>query len=122
MERYDNILERLKEAKKASGLKNAEIAEKTGISISTVAKILSGATKNASVQNLTAICDAIGADVNYICYGHAAESSHRNEELLVSLYRQTNPEGKEKILSYAEDISKVYKKDSAPCMVSEIEA
>lgn len=119
---YKAIHARLKEAKDASGLMNAEISEKSGVPIGTVNKLLAGQTKDAYITSLSAVCEAIGADVNYICFGKTPKSQTHDEARLVFLYRQTNPEGKEKILSYAEDISKVYKKDSAPCMVSEIEA
>lgn len=119
---YKAIHARLKAAKDSSGLGNAEIAEKSGVPLGTVNKLLAGQTKDAYITSLSAICDAIGADINFICFGRTQRTSAEDEAQLVNLYRAMSPEGKEKALAVCEGLAEVYKKDSAAELVQEIEA
>ena len=50
--------------KKELGLNNAQIAERTGITLSTIDKITSGANQNPKLVTLTAIADVLGLDLD----------------------------------------------------------
>ena len=52
----DSLWQRLKAAKEASHKTNQQIANETGISISTISKFFSGASSAPSVFNIAALC------------------------------------------------------------------
>lgn len=50
--------------KKQLGITNAQLAEMTGITISTLDKITSGKNRNPTLDTLQAIADAIGCEID----------------------------------------------------------
>ncbi len=56
--------EQLRRKKREAGLTNAELAERTGIPISTIAKVLSGVTKNPRKDTLKAIGEVLGIEMD----------------------------------------------------------
>lgn len=53
-------LEKIAEYKKKLGLTNAELAEKSGVPLGTINKILSGATKDPKLETLKSIARVLG--------------------------------------------------------------
>ena len=53
-------LEKIAEYKKKLGLKTAELAERSGVPLGTLNKILSGATKDPKLETLKAIARVLG--------------------------------------------------------------
>ena len=60
----DNLWQRLKAAKEASRKTNQQIANETGISISTISKFFSGASSAPSVFNIAALCICLGVSLD----------------------------------------------------------
>ena len=54
----------INEAKKRLGITNAQLADSTGISLSTLDKITSGKKNNPTLDTLQAIADAIGCSID----------------------------------------------------------
>lgn len=50
--------------KKEKGITNAQLAEKAGITLSTIDKLTSGINTNPTLDTLIAICDVLGCTLN----------------------------------------------------------
>ncbi|WP_394923302.1 helix-turn-helix transcriptional regulator [uncultured Robinsoniella sp.] len=57
-------LEKIAEYKKKMGMTTAELAEKSGVPLGTLNKILSGATKDPKLETLKAIARVLGLTLN----------------------------------------------------------
>ena len=75
------ILARLKEAKRASGMTNDELARVSGVSLGTLNKILSGDTQEPKLPALMAIAHALGVSVDWLIYGRTAAAVPADEPL-----------------------------------------
>lgn len=102
------IINRLKKEK---GLTNAQIAKMSGVTLSTLDKITSGANTNPKLDTLQAICGVLGCTLNDFMEIHpesknspSTDESAPGEKQLVSLYRELNEEGQEKLVDYADDL------------------
>lgn len=91
----------------SSGYTQKEIAEKLGVSKSSVTNWLKG--KNSPDANLVIpICNLLNITVGQF-YGEEEKSPSTaeavpGEEQLISLYRDLNDEGREKLVDYADDL------------------
>lgn len=91
----------------SSGYTQKEIAEKLGVSKSSVTNWLKG--KNSPDANLVMpICNLLNITVGQF-YGEEEKSPSTaeavpGEEQLISLYRDLNDEGREKLVDYADDL------------------
>lgn len=96
--------------KKEKGLTNAQIANMSGITLSTLDKITSGINKNPKLDTLQAICRVLGCTLNdFVDTPQSAKKesplySSEAEEQLITLHRKLNTEGQEKLLDYADDL------------------
>ena len=101
------ILARIKAAKKASGLTNDELAEKSGVPVGTLRKILSGGTTEPKLPALMAIASALDTSVDYLVYGRYpkidAKLTREEYEILIA-YRELNEEGQELVFGYVDTL------------------
>lgn len=78
------ILTRIKKAKTKAGFTNEELSARSGISIGTINKILSGDTKEPKLPALIAITAALNVSADYLIHGDKialskTDSSNDNE-------------------------------------------
>lgn len=107
---FTPILARLKQAKAASGFTNSELSARSGVSLGTVNKILSGDTLEPKLPALMAIASALDVSVDWLIYGSSVQVSASSLALspqlqtLADALDQLNEEGQEKLLDYAADL------------------
>lgn len=107
---FTPILARLKQAKAASGFTNSELSARSGVSLGTVNKILSGDTLEPKLPALMAIASALDVSVDWLIYGAgvqapaAALALSPRLQALADALDQLNEEGQEKLLDYAADL------------------
>lgn len=68
MESFKPILEKIKKIKNQRGYTNEILAEKSGIPLSTLNKILSSVIKDPKIGTIIAITDALDVDINSLIY------------------------------------------------------
>ena len=68
MESFKPILEKIKKIKQEKGYTNEGLAQKSGIPLSTLNKILSSVIKDPKIGTLIAITDALDVDINSLIY------------------------------------------------------
>ena len=64
-----DYIDRIKERKGAKKITNERLSELTGISVSTLSKLLAGFSDSPKLSNIVAICDALDCSVDYILTG-----------------------------------------------------
>lgn len=107
---FTPILARLKQAKAASRFTNSELSARSGVSLGTVNKILSGDTLEPKLPALMAIASALDVSVDWLIYGSSVQVSASSLALspqlqtLADALDQLNEEGQEKLLDYAADL------------------
>ncbi len=89
-------LQRIKEKKRAMGMTNEELSEKTGIPQGTLNKILTGVSDDPKLSTLTALARVFDVSIDYIVYGDG-EALHlsKTEEELIRSYRALDKTGRE---------------------------
>ena len=102
---------RLNEAFRASGLTQTELCEKTGINKGALSSYLSGRyfPKQRSLELLS---NALHVSISYLMGHEEASSATADlcasidpaEGRLLSIFRDLSVDGKDKLLSYAEDL------------------
>lgn len=98
-------LERLNEFKKRKGLTNAQLAEMTGITISTIDKITSGNNTNPKLRTIEALCEALDCSLNDVIGFDTPKINGQKDtkkEQLIKNYELLNDEGKEDLLDYSD--------------------
>lgn len=90
------ILGCMKEAKANAGLTNDELAQKSGVPVGTVNKIMAGGTKEPKLPAFIAIAHALGVSVDYLIYGPAAADGvvSSDDLLIIKKYRALDERGK----------------------------
>lgn len=68
MESFKPILEKIKKIKQEKGYTNEVLAQKSGIPLSTLNKILSSVIKDPKIGTLIAITDALDVNINSLIY------------------------------------------------------
>lgn len=76
MESFKPILEKIKKIKQEKGYTNEILAQKSGIPLSTLNKILSSIIKDPKIGTLIAITDALDIDINSLIY----DSQNKNNK------------------------------------------
>lgn len=101
--------------RKRDGLSQKELAEKIGVSRSTIGMYEAGG-REPNFETLEAIADIFNVNMDTLlgapdCYTNSRpdsvslpESISPSETQLLALHRQLNEEGQEKLLSYADDL------------------
>ena len=78
-----NVGNIINQIKKAKGITNQELSERTGLAISTIDKITSGINDNPKLNTLLAICDALEVTLDDLVPAkippHAWESTHEED-------------------------------------------
>lgn len=89
-------LDRIKEKKRALGMTNESLSERTGIPQGTLNKILSGVSDDPKLSTLSAFARVFDVSLDYIAFGDG-ESLHlsRSENELVLNYRSLDRTGRE---------------------------
>ena len=77
----ENYLDRIKKKKNELKLTNDQLAERSGIPLGTLSKILAGMSDSPKLSNLIALCGALGCSVEYIVSG--TPDNHHNYTLNV---------------------------------------
>lgn len=96
-----DYIKRIKQLKSEKKMTNDELAEKTGIAVGTLSKILAGISESPKLANFVAICEALNCSLDYIMYG--IEENRNNytleeeEIVLVEQYRTLDARGKETV-------------------------
>ena len=95
---FMDYIKRIKQIKSEKKMTNEELAEKTGIAVGTLSKILAGISESPKLSNFVAICQALNCSLDYIMYG--IEENRNNytleeEEIaLVEQYRALDARGR----------------------------
>lgn len=98
--------ERLEEALTIRGIKPADLARLTGIGEGAISQYRKGAYK-ATQRNLEKIAQALNFSIPWLMGADIPADktiSPTNETRLLSLYRDLNSEGQEKLVDYADDL------------------
>lgn len=110
--------QRMREAMEAAGLSQSELCERTKIPKSAMSQYLSGAFKPKQERTYL-IARALGVSESWLMGCDTPRERNEpppdNEQQLLSLFRQLNTEGQQKIIGYAADIVQTgrYKKTTA---------
>ena len=115
----------IKRRMKQANMGNKELAEKAGIPLRTLNNILYGITTNPTVTAITGIAHALGCTIDELV--EDMENPDRltaKEEQLLSLFRQLNQEGQDKLIDNGRDLvaSGRYIKNNESAMVGQKEA
>ena len=92
--------ERVKEIKKHKNVTTEMLCEKTGIAKGTLNKLLTGQTKNPSLDTIQKLADALGSSVSYIAYGVTEDSAHSD---IFEKYSKLDQKGKEAVAKTVEE-------------------
>lgn len=96
-----DYIKRIKQLKSEKKMTNDELAEKTGIAVGTLSKILAGISESPKLANFVAICEALNCSLDYIMYG--IEENRNNYTLeekeiaLIEQYRTLDARGRETV-------------------------
>ena len=94
----ETYLDRIKKIKNEQKLTNDQLAERSGIPLGTLSKILAGMSDSPKLSNMIALCGALGCSVEYIVSG--TPDNHNNytlngEEIsLIENYRRLDVWGR----------------------------
>ncbi len=96
----DGLVERIKEIKKQKSITNEELAKMTGISLSTLSKLLSGYRGDFKFGTIKVIAEALDTSLDYLAYGEEASPtkavSPREEELITD-FRKLSKENQVRV-------------------------
>ena len=83
--------------KKEKGLTNSQIAQMSGVTLSTLDKITSGVNTNPKLDTLQAICKVLGCTLNDFVDGQSKDGLSQLEQAHIKKYRLLDPYGKEAV-------------------------
>ena len=96
-----DYIKRIKQLKSEKKMTNDELAEKTGIAVGTLSKILAGISESPKLSNFVAICEALNCSLDYIMYGIEENSNNytldEDEITLIEKYRVLDARGRETV-------------------------
>lgn len=78
MESFKPILQKIKKIKQEKGYTNEALAQKSGIPLSTLNKILSSVIKDPKIGTIIAITDALDIDINSLIYDKNTKINNKN--------------------------------------------
>lgn len=90
MESFKPILEKIKKIKQEKGYTNEVLAQKSGIPLSTLNKILSSVIKDPKIGTLIAITDALDVDINSLIYDNLNIKNKSNPKATDNLEKLAN--------------------------------
>lgn len=99
----------INERKRALGLTNAKISEMTGITLSTLDKITSGANGNPKLNTLIALANALHCTIDAFLEQSNPEHYSQEESQFISDFRSLDERGKSimmEILAYAAEMNR----------------
>ena len=102
-----NAGERIKMLRKQKGISAESIAEKIGVSPSTIYRYENNDIASMKIDNLKSIAKILGVDASYLMGWQDLDtlaSVSGSELRLIELSRNLNTDGLSRLLSYAEDI------------------
>jgi repressor LexA len=94
----ETYLDRIKKLKNEKKMTNDRLAERSGIPLGTLSKLLAGMNDSPKLSNLVAICQALGCSVEYIVSG--TPENHNNyllneaESRVIEQYRRLDTWGR----------------------------
>jgi len=87
----ETYLDRIKRVKNEQKLTNDQLAERSGIPLGTLSKILAGMSDSPKLSNMIALCGALGCSMEYIVNGTPENNNNymleSNEIELIERYR-----------------------------------
>ncbi|MBR2010891.1 MAG: helix-turn-helix domain-containing protein [Clostridia bacterium] len=96
-----DYIKRIKQLKSEKKMTNDELAEKTGIAVGTLSKILAGISESPKLANFVAICEALNCSLDYIMYGIEENRNNytldQEEMTLIEQYRALDTRGRETV-------------------------
>lgn len=102
----------INEAKKKLGITNAQLSEITGVTLTTIEKIASGANQNPKICTLQALATPLGLTLDdfsdnpvHIGDGPYEDGLSPDESALVATYRTLNPTGQEVLRTTAQSLA-----------------
>lgn len=100
----ENIGKRIRDARKAAGMTQAELADKLGISYQGITQWENG-LRNPKYESLCKIADAIGITVGELM-GRPEESGCEESKKIIEIdgYERLNQLGKEKVKAFVDDL------------------
>lgn len=109
----DNISKRIKNARKQAELKQADIAEKVGVSVASVSLWENG-KQIPDFEKIKKIAQVTGLPIDYFSGGTQSTSNLYNadEDFVLEVFRNLNAEGRDHMLKYVRGLQYVseYKK------------
>lgn len=94
-------IDRIKERKSEKKITNERLSELTGISVSTLSKLLAGFSDSPKLSNIVAICDALDCSVDYILSGVPENTNNYtlepDEMRLIEDWRELDRHGREMV-------------------------
>lgn len=104
-----SMLGRIKGRKKSLKMTNRELSQKANIPIGTLSKILAGSeTKDPQISSIIKIATALEVSCDFLIYGveDTAPALTQQEQTLLAFFNAFNPEGQERLLETADDMTK----------------
>ncbi|MGN0011723.1 MAG: helix-turn-helix domain-containing protein [Candidatus Bruticola sp.] len=109
----DNISKRIKNARKQAGLKQADMAEKVGVSVTSVSLWENG-KQVPDFEKIKKIAQVTGLSIDYFSdeTPSTSNSCNSDEDFVLEVFRNLNAEGRDHMLKYVRGLQCVpeYKK------------
>lgn len=86
-------LEKINEFKKIKGLTNSQLADLSGVTLSTLDKITSGNNTNPKLSTLQAICRVLGCSLDDLDDTNLKETISSEEQKMIKKYRALDEHG-----------------------------
>ena len=104
----DDIINRIKDRRKKLGFSFQDLANKTGLTKSTLQRYETGGIKNIPLNKLKTLADALDVSPSYLMgwENNIAFKTIENheEEHIITNYRKLNDEGQNKLIDYSDDL------------------
>ena len=122
-----NVGERIKMFRKLAGMTQVELATHVGVGRAAINKYEKGVIENIPVKNIEYIAKALNVQPQTLMGWNDPEADVPYEDRLkrgltlvygqqtldlVNIFQTVNPNGKRKIMAFADDIAKVYQNES----------
>ena len=99
--------ERIRKAREEKSLSQAQLAQLIGVKSGAVISNWEKDLNKPDAEKMVSLCEALHITASYLLdyYGKSTPpASDSQERRLLDAFRQLNPEGREKVLVYADDI------------------
>ncbi len=99
----ESYLDRIKQLKNERKMTNDQLAERSGIPLGTLSKILAGMSDSPKLSNIIAICSALDCSVEYIVSGTPENTNNYtlagDEIRMIEEFRGLDPFGRDMVLT-----------------------